>query len=279
MFIVPGIMPTSTTSRLCSECSKFNAEDLLPLKLCLRFNPSSIALYYKLTQFPGEKFLHQVDIEKEIESNMTAEEIYNRLISIEPVYWNPNNVSKEQIKRLVEKLIEKNSRIKQCPMIDRNNNEPSGAGDQTPTVKIASISSSACCAPELVVNALPSLNAESLIIAQPEFDLSGRNVLNNNGKKVEENKEYINDLISTNKLQEEVDVRLNRVEKKNKIKETNNRQKELTEVTATQEDAEEEIELQKVYMNELGKNAFMDKAENLFDIEGNYLGQPEIENN
>lgn len=168
MFYVPGSMSPSNTSQLCTERSRFNAEDLTPLKVCLRFNPSSIALYYKLAQTPNVKFLHQIDIEKEIESNMSAENIYNRLVEYEPMYWSPRSVSKDQIMRLIEKLIEKNSRV--VPLTHpEENREPSATTDQSPITKVVSISSSACCAPELVMNAneVSGPNAESVVVAAP----------------------------------------------------------------------------------------------------------------
>jgi len=229
MLITPKSMSTGTISQLCSERSKFNPEDLEPLKLCLKFNPSSIALYYKLSQFQNEKFLHHIDIEKEIESNMTAEEIYNRLIIIEPIYWNPNKISKAQIKRLIIKLMEKNDRIRQT---DMDTNESSGMGKLSQMTKMVSISSSAFCAPELIVN------AESIIINEPEPDLNEKN-----------------------EPKGEVDV------EKNQTQETNSEQHNLTKESATQK---EEIGLKKVYIDELRKNTYADKARS-------YLGQAKIE--
>lgn len=282
MLLIPGNISTGSTSQLCSERSKFSPEDFLPLKVCLRFNPSSIALYYKLSQFPKDKFLHQVDIEKEIESNMTAAEIYSRLVTLEPMYWSPNNISKDQIMRLIEKLIEKNSRIRQWV----TSNEFNGPVGQSPTCKIASISSSACCAPELVVNANELLvpNAESIILTDPELNLNekdglGRDNTPQGNTRAEENKEHINKTNSTNNKQQE-GINIQPKDCFNEVKpELNKNHTDINEERSPSTNGiEEQEELEIVYIEELKQRAYMDKAGTLYDFNRNVLGIAEKDN-
>eukprot|EP00826_Nyctotherus_ovalis_P054510 TRINITY_DN7143_c0_g6_i2.p1 TRINITY_DN7143_c0_g6~~TRINITY_DN7143_c0_g6_i2.p1 ORF type:complete len:305 (-),score=69.50 TRINITY_DN7143_c0_g6_i2:933-1847(-) len=304
MFFIPGSMSPNSASQLCTERSRFNAEDLLPLKVCLRFNPSSIALYYKLVQSPNVKFLHQIDIEKEIESNMPAEDIYNRLVEHEPMYWSPRSVSKDQIMRLIEKLIEKNSRVHPWTLPEETH-EPGATTDQSHINKVISISSSACCAPELVMNAneLVGCNAESVVVAQPlgesELDLNKENGVG--GKfipevnassicieedKADSNTEFVDEVDPKNdSLQKKASEKLGGLKNDtrdysyNKFVEDQEKNYSTNETANNIKTNPDEIELLEVYMSELNQKAYMDKDGNLYDTNGNCLGQAEIEEN
>ena len=94
-----------------SDPSKLAMSDLTPINLCLKFKPPSISLYYRHKLYPGLKFMHTVDLTKEVEAFMSGEEIYNKLLKNESEYWNRDKISKDQITKLVNKLLNNQSII------------------------------------------------------------------------------------------------------------------------------------------------------------------------
>jgi len=146
-------------------------EDFSPLKVCLKFNPPAIALYYKLTQFPNKWFLHHVDIRNEIEADMTAENIYNKLLEPEDIYWNTRNILKSQIIRLIEKLMKRRGEVIKSKC----------SGNQSEMDKTISITSSGYCSPAIVTDVSPLVigKPKNVIVDQlAKFDTK----LNLNGK-------------------------------------------------------------------------------------------------
>lgn len=75
-----------------------------PLNFALRYSPSTLVMHYYIGNDTSQEFVHQVNLS--IEKNTTADKIVNELISKESVYFDPKIVPPEQLKRLVQKLID-----------------------------------------------------------------------------------------------------------------------------------------------------------------------------
>jgi len=134
----------SNTSQ--SPSLKVKASELSPLKLCIKFNPFSLALYYTLVSSKDKKFLHTINIEKDINSDIPTEDIYAKLLEREPGYWNPKTISKKQVIKLIEKLKERHNNNS----VISDKNKGSGRGSQYE--KITSMESGVYSNPVLVTN-------------------------------------------------------------------------------------------------------------------------------
>ena len=87
--------------------SRGRTSEMTPLKLCVKYAPPSLALYYTLASTPGKKYLHVIKVEGSITEEITAEDIYKNLLTVEPAYLNPKIISKRQIIKLVSQLLSK----------------------------------------------------------------------------------------------------------------------------------------------------------------------------
>ena len=84
---------------------KFHSSEISVLKVCVKFNPPSLGLYYTAASSPDKKFLHSIEVTKEIQANLSSTAIYNQILEREPGYWNNKKVPKAQIIHLIEKLL------------------------------------------------------------------------------------------------------------------------------------------------------------------------------
>jgi len=73
-----------------------------PQNLYVKYNPPSLALSYSLKSNPGQSFIHRINIF--LKDNPTTNEIVDELYREEEIYF--KNISKEQVKRLVNRIIE-----------------------------------------------------------------------------------------------------------------------------------------------------------------------------
>ncbi len=155
---------TLSASQTPSEKSKIRSSELSPLKLCIKFTPPSLALYYTVASSPGKKFLHTVNVSKEISAAIPAPEIYQKLLEREPAYWNPKTISKKQVLKLVEKLLG-GTKKNDSGTATKTEESPKGSvtSDRTSYVKQLSIESGIYYNPVLVTN-IEEVNAESVIV-------------------------------------------------------------------------------------------------------------------
>ena len=160
-----------SASETPSDKSKIRSSELAPRKLCLKFNPPSLALYYTLTSSPSKKFLHTVNISKEITSEIPAPEIYKKLLEREPGYWNPKAVGKKQVLKLIDKLLERQVEKRTTPKADELSKE-STANDKNSSTKQLSIESAVYCNPVLATNIE---EASSSSMNQP-MDINSENI-------------------------------------------------------------------------------------------------------
>ena len=136
------------------------SKEFLPVKVCLKYHPPSLALCYKLSSFPEQYFFHKVIIEKEIEE-MTPEDIYTKLLDKESVYWNQNNISKRQIIHLVIKLQKKTFEVSPLEYVITQYRE-----DKSSYIRQLTIESNLCESPVLITDMeeLIMPNSENIIV-------------------------------------------------------------------------------------------------------------------
>ncbi len=185
----------SSSSLSASQSSiknKSHSSDLRPLKLCVKYKPPSLALYYTLESTPDKKYMHVVHASKFIAEEISAADLYQKLLEKEGAYLNPRVVSKHQVLKLLDQLIARtrvrNSNIASSspsnmtrPAEDgltRKSGDESAQGDRSTYSKQLSLDSAVCSNPVLATN-VDDLNPESAAV-------SGANIVFN--RKEEEEK-------------------------------------------------------------------------------------------
>ena len=267
-----------------SDRSQFDEIEMNPVNLCLKYKPPSIALYYTLTTYPGKKFMHAINVEQEIKGKITIDELYKKLITNEPRYWNPNIIPKIQIIRMIKKLYSLSSKLipklssrkdESKLTVDNNichvlepitNNEiiiTSNDSDKTPSTDHGTTNS-----PEEIKN-----NEFGNVLNPFKFDSDQifETVHDDERIDISEMTEEFNTSMKKKIYEEMFSSTLRiKVDKENKINEPRN---SLTE----DDDTKYFNGFQRVYLEEMGQEVFMDKEKNLYDLEGNILGQADTE--
>eukprot|EP00826_Nyctotherus_ovalis_P020603 TRINITY_DN1648_c0_g2_i16.p1 TRINITY_DN1648_c0_g2~~TRINITY_DN1648_c0_g2_i16.p1 ORF type:complete len:249 (+),score=85.82 TRINITY_DN1648_c0_g2_i16:113-859(+) len=75
-----------------------------PLNFALTYAPPTLVMHYYVGSNTSQEFVHKVSFN--FEKNANADRIVKELISKESVYFHPKIVPSEQLKRLVQKLID-----------------------------------------------------------------------------------------------------------------------------------------------------------------------------
>lgn len=75
-----------------------------PLNFALKYAPPTLVMQYYLGSDTSNEFVHQVSIF--IKKNATAAKIVEELIRVEGTYFDPKIVPKDQLTRLIQKLID-----------------------------------------------------------------------------------------------------------------------------------------------------------------------------
>lgn len=197
--------------------------ELVPLNLCIKYNPASIALFYKLLSKPDKKYMHAINVSELIKNGGNAQNLYDKLLLKEPVYLNPKIISRKQIIKLVQQLLDKlkpKEEIKVSPpetKVEENKNiqppekkeEPAkiekqkGEKARAAYFKQLSIESVGNTNPELVTNlddVLPEIVNED--IAPPKDGVA--NEENSKQDKIEEKNEEIKKQQEVPALKEEI---------------------------------------------------------------------------
>eukprot|EP00826_Nyctotherus_ovalis_P049073 TRINITY_DN5863_c0_g1_i4.p1 TRINITY_DN5863_c0_g1~~TRINITY_DN5863_c0_g1_i4.p1 ORF type:complete len:293 (+),score=65.42 TRINITY_DN5863_c0_g1_i4:124-1002(+) len=287
-----------SVSENLSDKSRFLSTELSAIKVCLKYRPPSLALYYRLTSYPKEHFLHKVTIEREIEAEMTAEDIYKKLIATEPAYWSQRNISRRQIIRLIVKLQEKSVEIPP-QLTEKYIAFTSTRDEKSSYVRQLTIESNLYESPVLATSIEDATvpNSESIII-NPIVDLSQekdvKEAAAENSKMLAENNctagkespfKNMNSESKSSPTKSTIDENRqsdNRnsmedfvfIESNQKVKEALNEETSLNKNESMRGDGSN---LEKIYIEELGQDAYMDQSNNPYDIKGNFIGSAEIE--
>jgi len=212
--------------------SKYRSSELIPIKLCMKYSPASIALYYKVESDKNSKFLHKIEVQKDINQGLSAEEIYNKLLKHEHAYWNPKVIAKNQIMKIIELLIDKDDT------------------DSTPLESYVKNNAENIKKPNIDKKLFAGdANIESIKLDSPK-----QSVLPFDNQE--------SDLFQENEV----------VEK--------DKSKEVTK-TDSEEFTEDKLAylntLKKVFIKELGCEAVLDAADNLYSLNGSFIGKADLD--
>lgn len=76
----------------------------VPTKLLLKYNPPKLTMVYHFEQKTNEEYYHEIPIDKQLLLQKTAEEFVSHLYVTEAYYFNPKQVKRPQLVRLVNRL-------------------------------------------------------------------------------------------------------------------------------------------------------------------------------
>jgi non-homologous end joining protein Ku len=79
----------------------------VPTQLMVKYNPPSLTVLYHFEQKSNDQYFHQIDLDPSALDSKTAEEIVSYLYMAEAYYFNPKQVKRAQLIRLVELIQEK----------------------------------------------------------------------------------------------------------------------------------------------------------------------------
>ena len=79
----------------------------VPTQLMVKYSPPSITVLYHFEQKSNDQYFHQIDIDPAAVDAKTAEEIVSYLYMAEAYYFNPKQVKRAQLIRLVELIQDK----------------------------------------------------------------------------------------------------------------------------------------------------------------------------
>ena len=184
---------------------KIHKRSFIPLKVCGKKNPASIAILYNLTSENKKRYIHEIPLPM-LSPDETADNLYSILIKSEPIYLNPKIVPKKQIVRIIENIMKKP---------DGKNSASKNSNDK----------------------------------------ISLKNELQN--ELANHNDQYESDISEDDKGED---------------KEPEIYYENLNDGSKRKEVPEN---FQRVFLEDLGKEVMMDEKGNLFDFDGNLLGQAE----
>lgn len=216
--------------------------DLVPLNLCVKYKPPSIALHYKLNSNPEKKYIHVIKVAHLLKQHGEANEMYEKLLLKEPAYLNPKVISRKQIIKLIEQLYKK-----AIPLEENDKKHDKIPPEKSPKAleedKEAKISveSTGVTSPVLASNLPAALPADDNYEDDYEPEEFGKNI------KMPAN---------TNKLNDEVEDEMDKILKREfeaKMKANKNLQPDPNEEDNDSESANQAEKLNAAEMEELMK--------------------------
>ena len=76
----------------------------VPTKLLLKYSPPKITIVYHFEQKQNEQYFHNIEIDKDLLISKSAEDFVSYLYVTEAYYFNPKQVTRKQLLRLVSIL-------------------------------------------------------------------------------------------------------------------------------------------------------------------------------
>ena len=76
----------------------------VPVELCIKYEPPKITLIYHFEKKTNEQYYHDIMIERNFLEQSSTEDIVSHLYMAECYYFNPKQVKRAQLIRLVNKL-------------------------------------------------------------------------------------------------------------------------------------------------------------------------------
>ncbi len=78
----------------------------VPVQLMLKFDPPKISLVYHFEHKEQDKFFHDIALERRMLETMSDEDLASHLYVTEAYYFNPKQIKRQQILKLIRKLKE-----------------------------------------------------------------------------------------------------------------------------------------------------------------------------
>ena len=78
----------------------------VPCQIMLKYNPPKLTLTYYFEQAPDSKFWHAIPLDAEELQNSTVKDVVSNLYVTEAYYFNPKQVKRPQLERLVTMMKE-----------------------------------------------------------------------------------------------------------------------------------------------------------------------------
>jgi len=105
-----------------------------PLNFALKYAPPTLVMHYYIGNDQINELAHQVKVF--LKENVTATQIVNELVREEPLYFGPDVVPKEQLIKLVQRLIENNGKkLGKLKLLPKNVPVPPALPAKKETVK------------------------------------------------------------------------------------------------------------------------------------------------
>lgn len=76
----------------------------VPTKLMLKYNPPTLTVTYYFEQHPKEEYYHLIPIDRHLLAAKSAEDFVSHLYVTEAYYFNPKQVKRPQLVRLIRRL-------------------------------------------------------------------------------------------------------------------------------------------------------------------------------
>ena len=76
----------------------------VPTQLMLKYNPPKMTIVYHFEQRSNEQYFHDIPVDATMLATQTCDEIVSHLYVTEAYYFNPKQVSRQQLIRLVNML-------------------------------------------------------------------------------------------------------------------------------------------------------------------------------
>ena len=76
----------------------------VPEQILLKYNPPKMTLVYHFEGKEADRYYHEINLEKQALQTKTVEDLTDHLYVTEAYYFNPKQIRREQVKRLVTQL-------------------------------------------------------------------------------------------------------------------------------------------------------------------------------
>ena len=73
----------------------------VPVQLMLKYSPPKMTIVYHFEQKSNEQYFHEIPIDRNMLTSQSAEDIVSHLYVTESYYFNPKQVKRAQLVRLV----------------------------------------------------------------------------------------------------------------------------------------------------------------------------------
>lgn len=91
----------------------------VPTKLAVRFSPPMLTIVYHFEQNNNDMYYHDIALDKTLVSTNSVEDVVSHLYVTEAYYFNPKQVKRQQLVRLITKLKENLKNDENDPMNNR----------------------------------------------------------------------------------------------------------------------------------------------------------------